>query len=1464
MVASVNVVESGGVVDRSLYEYASFLPRKKHKKNLTSQIQQHRDSDSILVSVGDVVSSSSSGCSEDDRNSRFSVCDPSRTVGSHVSVEASSSMANCTGGAPLSSSSGGVKSEVQNGYTQPPMQPVSVSGWMYINECGQMCGPYIQEQLYEGLSTGFLPEDLPVYPVVNGGLINPVHLKFFKQFPEHVATGFAYWNTNLKTTLTGEHTINSGSCSSNVTSNEQVKSIDCSAAPVAHNVSQQTPSSCDNYTSYGYQPPIQDAEATNIASSSAPVVTSVSQVTPSAYLSSNTFGHEPQILDKEETNVASPNAPMVYIIIVFQSSEESCWVFDDEEGKRRGPHSLAELYSWHHYGYLRDSLTVYHMDSKFEPFTLISMVNAWRTNRAEIVTPPDLKVNENSSSASFMTAISEEVSNQLHLGIMRAARRLVLDEIISSIISDFAAAKKAERHVKPDTTKQTEIVWEKKKYVRSSDVVTTSPLCDHLMPVITPVQYPESSKSVGSYENYSEALATTRKVFFDSCMQLMWNAVFYDPVLEQSSAWRKRKRWSDSPTLQNTLAIAEDDMPVVDSRDMIEKEQCGQESSFSDEYPPGFGPAKKCSIIPVQLSSILKSESCHPGGVCFSVTRQVNENITEIKESVENALHLSVHSSVSEYFKSLVDGEVMSLTDSALGNNTNEGDNCTLKSSLQKSAHDSHDESAAGSSKSSSLGNIQTGTGTLGPVLHTSGSPLEGSRLTHTVSAFERLGLPIAVVDSGKVSGEPPPPGTEDSFIPALSSQNVSLQLSNSDNYMPKMNGFVSLAICRQKLHDVVLKEWKSFFTNDALRSCYRTALKKQNGPEERAVKTGKRKTKAPTKPKKRRDRSQNCNSLVLKSAALKKQCPKERVVETGKQKPKESPAVLEKLRVGSKNFNNAGVSRVIGKHTSLQKKKSARKKLGSLSECMALKDTRIPGQGVVRKQPFSGVGSEAVELENVNVNSLVEGTVKDKAPPLIDNANVEPIIENRLLNDSSCSIKTAADPLEESACVIQSSVEDDVSCNVEGFLKELPLIDNAILEPAAENRLADDFSCVLNTTADLPKEIGHVIQSSDAGSVEFIIDDVTCNVEGSPAAAPGLNDKDNSVNSNGSFIKLLQINAVDNCSSSIRNCSSIAQITLVIFNSFLYVAAKKSRLKRKFSRNDLPTGRPEKVLKLTSRNAAKKSKGKQLALKKVKSTKSKKPDSCPESDGCARCSISGWDWRKWSLNASPADRARARGAPSTPNRYSRYVNTSHVSNAKGLTARTNRVKFRNLLAAAEGADLLKVTQLKARKKRLRFQRSKIHDWGLVALEPIEAEDFVIEYVGQLIRPRISDIREREYEKMGIGSSYLFRLDDGYVVDATKRGGIARFINHSCEPNCYTKVISVEGQKKIFIYAKRQIFAGEEITYNYKFPLEEEKIPCNCGSKRPTSFCCLLNFKDGRGDFPTLAHDAVQKSQHGM
>ncbi|KAG7241477.1 hypothetical protein INR49_025678, partial [Caranx melampygus] len=134
------------------------------------------------------------------------------------------------------------------------------------------------------------------------------------------------------------------------------------------------------------------------------------------------------------------------------------------------------------------------------------------------------------------------------------------------------------------------------------------------------------------------------------------------------------------------------------------------------------------------------------------------------------------------------------------------------------------------------------------------------------------------------------------------------------------------------------------------------------------------------------------------------------------------------------------------------------------------------------------------------------------------------------------------------------------------------------------------------------------------------------------------------------------------------------------------------------------------------------------------------------------------------------------------------------------------------------------------RKKRIYFSRSHIHEWGLFAMEPIAADEMVIEYVGQIIRQVIADMREQRYEEEGIGSSYLFRVDQDTIIDATKCGNLARFINHSCNPNCYAKIITVESQKKIVIYSRQPISINEEITYDYKFPIEDIKIPCLCGT----------------------------------
>ncbi|KAH3692518.1 hypothetical protein DPMN_194360 [Dreissena polymorpha] len=127
--------------------------------------------------------------------------------------------------------------------------------------------------------------------------------------------------------------------------------------------------------------------------------------------------------------------------------------------------------------------------------------------------------------------------------------------------------------------------------------------------------------------------------------------------------------------------------------------------------------------------------------------------------------------------------------------------------------------------------------------------------------------------------------------------------------------------------------------------------------------------------------------------------------------------------------------------------------------------------------------------------------------------------------------------------------------------------------------------------------------------------------------------------------------------------------------------------------------------------------------------------------------------------------------------------------------------------------------------------RSKIHGRGLFCKRSIDAGEMIIEYAGEVIRNALTDVREKYYESKGIGC-YMFRIDEFDVVDATMRGSAARFINHSCEPNCYSKVITVDNRKHIVIFAMRKILRGEELTYDYKFPIEEVKIPCTCGARK--------------------------------
>ncbi|KAL5781988.1 hypothetical protein ACOSP7_007017 [Xanthoceras sorbifolium] len=152
-----------------------------------------------------------------------------------------------------------------------------------------------------------------------------------------------------------------------------------------------------------------------------------------------------------------------------------------------------------------------------------------------------------------------------------------------------------------------------------------------------------------------------------------------------------------------------------------------------------------------------------------------------------------------------------------------------------------------------------------------------------------------------------------------------------------------------------------------------------------------------------------------------------------------------------------------------------------------------------------------------------------------------------------------------------------------------------------------------------------------------------------------------------------------------------------------------------------------------------------------------------------------------------------------------------------------------NILSMADKYKYMRETF----RKRLAFGKSGIHGFGIFAKHPHRAGDMVIEYTGELVRPPIADRRERFIYNSLVGAgTYMFRIDDERVIDATRAGSIAHLINHSCEPNCYSRVISVSGDEHIIIFAKRDIKQWEELTYDYRFFSIDEQLACYCGFPR--------------------------------
>lgn len=155
--------------------------------------------------------------------------------------------------------------------------------------------------------------------------------------------------------------------------------------------------------------------------------------------------------------------------------------------------------------------------------------------------------------------------------------------------------------------------------------------------------------------------------------------------------------------------------------------------------------------------------------------------------------------------------------------------------------------------------------------------------------------------------------------------------------------------------------------------------------------------------------------------------------------------------------------------------------------------------------------------------------------------------------------------------------------------------------------------------------------------------------------------------------------------------------------------------------------------------------------------------------------------------------------------------------------------------------------------RRIAARHSPIHGNGVFALVPIGREETVIYYKGRLITHDEAD--EVYGDGAETGHTFLFTLNDEYIVDANVGGNSARWINHSCEPNCEALIEeSGDGDPrhdKVLIEALRDIEPGEELTYNYGIVLEvphtarmKKLWACRCGSPRCTG--TLLQPKRGR------------------
>lgn len=146
--------------------------------------------------------------------------------------------------------------------------------------------------------------------------------------------------------------------------------------------------------------------------------------------------------------------------------------------------------------------------------------------------------------------------------------------------------------------------------------------------------------------------------------------------------------------------------------------------------------------------------------------------------------------------------------------------------------------------------------------------------------------------------------------------------------------------------------------------------------------------------------------------------------------------------------------------------------------------------------------------------------------------------------------------------------------------------------------------------------------------------------------------------------------------------------------------------------------------------------------------------------------------------------------------------------------------------------------------------------FGLRANTDLKPGDFIFEYIGEVIEERAFRRRMVQYDQEGIKHFYFMSLTKGEFVDATKKGNLGRFCNHSCNPNCFVDKWVVGDKLRMGIFAERKVKAGEELVFNYNVDrYGADPQPCYCGEPNCSGF---IGGKTQTDNATKLSHATIE------